>query len=1014
MVKKKFYWKTVFKNISQSKGRFFSIFMIIFLGAAVFSGLRNTPYTMASSVDTYLNNHNYADLTYIATLGFSDEDVAKVRSLKGVKKVVPCYQFDALFSHKDGKSGVTVYSQDHYDQNMLDRPELLKGRYPKKENECIIDVNLGKYNYKLGHTIELSNDIGTKTYKIVGIVNDPRYISNVDRGTNTLGDGTNSGFVEVLNDGARELGLNSKVAQLRNNDHLYTSLLVDVEGAQNYDLFSSDYDDMIETVNTRIKSTLSEEISDQYDQLTGDMQSQLDDAKKQYEEGYQEYKRNLDSFNSQISEGKVKLAQARIQFYEQKKVYLKKASQVTQASQQAYNETKKIDQEIKTLQNSIKDTLGSIKDKESAEDAYTKILTEMNESLGQFNQKLQGVGQLLEGRIQLEKAQSQLDEAEAELNIQQSKLEVTENNAKLQLNSAKEQLDQAKAQIEQAESQLSQIPKGTLYSLTKSENVGIATYESYKQAIASIAQVFPLIFFLVAALVSLTTMTRMIEEQRGYCGTLRALGYSKKDIIMQYIVYAFLATFFACILGILVGNQAFPRIIYFLFTYLMYGINQSAVLVQKWSISLVTILISVGVTLLATLSVCLQELVSTPSVLMRPKAPKAGKRILMERIPFIWKRLNFNQKVTMRNLFRYKKRFWMSVIGIAGCTALIMLGFGVKNSCSEIIPSQYVEVYKYDALIKLNTNVEDTKKIENKIKRLEGIHNLTSAMRQNITVLGNSEDYYSTMIVYDNADEIKNFIHFKDYKTKKKIILNDEGVVISQKLAEKLNVKKGETLTFSLNNSKYTVKVADIVEHYVNHQVYMSKTFYENLTGMKSSASILYVDMNTKKSNINALKNYLDHHDIGSMERLTATLDEFQQRMSSLNIIVAILSGCAALLCFIVLYNLTNINIGERKGEIATIKVLGFRRKEYCDYIFRENIILSLIGASLGMFFGYFLHRFVVLTVEMDNMLFIRTMPLYIYLIAFGMTVGFTIVINLAMRHILDQVNMVESLKSIE
>ena len=509
-------------------------------------------------------------------------------------------------------------------------------------------------------------------------------------------------------------------------------------------------------------------------------------------------------------------------------------------------------------------------------------------------------------------------------------------------------------------------------------------------------------------------MTRMIEEQRGYCGTLRALGYSKKDVIMQYIVYAFLATFFACILGILVGNQAFPRIIYFLFTYLMYGINQSAVLVQKWSISLVTILISVGVTLLATLSVCLQELVSTPSVLMRPKAPKAGKRILMERIPFIWKRLNFNQKVTMRNLFRYKKRFWMSVIGIAGCTALIMLGFGVKNSCSEIIPSQYVEVYKYDALIKLNSNVEDTKKIENKIKRLEGIHNLTSAMRQNITVLGNSEDYYSTMIVYDNADEIKNFIHFKDYKTKKKIILNDEGVVISQKLAEKLNVKKGETFTFSLNNSKYTVKVADIVEHYVNHQVYMSKTFYENLTGMKSSASILYVDMNTKKSNINALKNYLDHHDIGSMERLTATLDEFQQRMSSLNIIVAILSGCAALLCFIVLYNLTNINIGERKGEIATIKVLGFHRKEYCDYIFRENIILSLIGASLGMFFGYFLHRFVVLTVEMDNMLFIRTMPLYIYLIAFGMTVGFTIIINLAMRHILDQVNMVESLKSIE
>lgn len=988
--------------------------MIIFLGAAVFSGLRNTPYTMAASADAYLNSHNYADLTYIATLGFSDEDVAKVRKLKGVKKVVPCYQFDALFAHKDGKSGVTVYSQEKYEKSMLDRPELLKGRYPKKENECIIDVNLGKYNYKLGHTIELSNDNGTKTYKIVGIVNDPRYISNVDRGTNTLGDGTNSGFVEVLNEGARELGLNKKVAELRNNDHLYTSLLVDVEGTEKYNMFTSDYDNRIETVNTRVKSMLSEEMSDQYDQLTGDMQSQLDDAKKQYEEGYQEYKHNLDSFNSQISQGKIKLAEARIQFYEQKKIYLKKAAQVSNATQQAYNETKKIDQEIMVLHDSIKDTLGNIKDKDSAQDAFTKILNDLNENLNNFNNKLQGVGQLLEGRIQLEKAQSQLDEAEAELNIQQSKLEVTENNAKVQLNAAKEQLDAAKAQIDQAQQQLNRIPKGVLYSLTKNENVGIVSYESYKQAIASIADVFPLIFFLVAALVSLTTMTRMIEEQRSYCGTLRALGYSKQDIIMQYIVYAFLATFFACILGILAGNQVFPRIIYFLFTYLMYGMNQSTVLVQKWSISLMTVLISVGVTLLATLSVCLQELVSTPSVLMRPKAPKAGKRILMERMPFIWKRLNFNQKVTMRNLFRYKKRFWMSVIGIAGCTALIMLGFGVKNSVSDIIPSQYEEVYKYDALIKLNSNVEDTKKVENKIKRIEGVHNLTGAYRQNVTVFGNSEDYYSTMVVYDNADEIKNFINFNDYKTKKKIILSDDGVVISQKLAEKLGVKKGENMTFSYDNTKYTVKVSNIVQQYVSHQVYMSKTFYENLTGTKSSASILYVDMNTKKSNIKTLKNYLDHHNIGSMERLTASLDEFQQRMSSLNIIVAILSGCAALLCFIVLYNLTNINIGERKGEIATIKVLGFRRKEYCDYIFRENIILSLIGASIGMFFGYFLHRFVVLTVEMDNMLFIRTMPLYIYLIAFGMTVGFTIIINLAMRHILDQVDMVESLKSIE
>lgn len=1014
MVKKKFYWKTVFKNISQSKGRFFSIFMIIFLGAGVFSGLRNTPYTMTASADAYLNSHHYADLNYIASLGFSDEDISKVRHLKGVKKVVAGYQFDAQFSHKEGKSGVTVYSQEKYNQSMLDRPEIVEGRYPQKKEECVIDENLEKYGYRRGKTIRLTNDNGTATYKIVGIVNDVRYISNMDRGTNTLGDGTNSGFVEVINEGAREMGLNKQVAQLRKNDHLYTSLLVDVEGTTKDNIFSSSYDNQVETVNTRVKSVLSEEISELYDQLTGDMQTKLDEAQKQYQNGYEDYQKNLKAFESQISEGKIKLAQARIQFYKQKKIYLKKEAEVNHASSQALDETKKIDASIKQLQNSIKEAIGSIKDEETAKEAYSTAMTDMNENLQNFNQKLQGVSQLLEGRLQLEKAQTQLDEAEAELNIQQSQLEIVENNSKGKLEAAKEQLDQAHAQIQEAQQKVNQIPKGVLYSLTKNENVGIASYDAYRQAITSIADVFPLIFFLVAALVSLTTMTRMIEEQRSYCGTLRALGYSKKDIIMQYIVYAFLATFFACLLGIIAGNQLFPRIIYFLFTYMMFGIKQSIVLVQSYSVSLLTILISVGVTLLATLSVCLQELMDPPSVLMRPKAPKAGKRILLERISFIWKRLNFNQKVTMRNLFRYKKRFWMSVIGIAGCTALIMMGFGIKHSCSNVVPSQYKEVYHYDGMIKLNQASSDTKKIETKLKQFDGVHDLTGALRQNITVLGKDDDYYATLTVYDNADEIKNFIRFRDYRTKKKIILNDDGVVISQKLSEKLHISKGESLTLSINNVKYTVKVADITEHYVNHQVYMSKTFYESLTGLKSYDSVLFVNMNTKNSNISSLKDYLDHHNIGSFERLTSSLNEFQKRMSSLNIVVAILSGCAALLCFIVLYNLTNINIGERKGEIATIKVLGFRRKEYCDYIFRENIILSLIGASLGMIFGYFLHRFIVYTIEMENTMFIRTLPAYVYCIAFGMTVGFTILINLSMRHILDQVDMVESLKSIE
>ena len=1012
---KKAYWTNLRRTLVKSKVRFLSIFGIVFLGAAVFAGLRCTPTTMMKSMDVYLDQYDYADLTYLSSLGFSNDDIDSIKGIESIDKLSYGYQFDAQLLLNESKLGVQVYSSEEYNENMLNSVELLEGRLPIKHNECLVDKELYESyeNIKLDEYITIKNDNGKKAFKVVGIINDTRFISKMQRGTVSIGDGKCYGYIQILNDQNAFLALPDALYELRGEEVLYNSISVGVKGAQDYNLFTDEYDDYISDTNIKIKSTLSNRLSRLYDDLTSDAKEALEEPLAQYNQGLEEYETNSEAFEKQILEAKIQLTEAKITLASKEEEYLNGQGQLNEA-------TSSISSVLSDKLDELNELLEKLKNKELEieYDASKKItLEDVNEAFEKIMISIDGLSQTLDAMNTMNDASLQISKAKLEIEKQENKLNLLEYETTLKLNDAKKQLDEAAVLIEEAQQAIDAIPKGKLYTLTRNENIGLVSFDANRDSIQSIAEVFPFIFFLVSALVSLTTMTRLVEEQRSQNGVLRALGYSKLDVINQYVIYSFVSTFFASLLGIIAGIQIFPRIVYFLYHYMMFTIGADTVIDWSITISVQTVVISVFVTLFATLSVCIKELGLMPAVLMRPKAPKVGKRILLERIKWIWSRLSFNHKVTMRNIFRYKKRFFMSILGIAGCTALIITGFGIKHSVSQIVPLQYETIFTFDASLALEEVIQSNESddYKNKLLKRDEVNNVEYIYNQSISILKNKEELVGYMVVYQSSDNIRNFIRFEDYKSKDLITIEDDGVILSQKTAEMLGVEVNDSIDIELNEEKYNVKVSGIMTNYYLNYVYMSENLYEELTDDRLVLNSAYIIMkNDTTTYQKTLTSYLEENKLGTVTYMDEMGKDFYSQIDSVDMVTVLLIVCAGALNFIVLYNLTNINIQERKSEIATIKVLGFRRKEVYDYIFRENIILSLIGSLVGIVLGIILHQFIIRTVELDMTMFVRTIDPISILYAIAMTIGFTLLINLSMRHVLRKVNMVESLKSIE
>jgi putative ABC transport system permease protein len=557
---------------------------------------------------------------------------------------------------------------------------------------------------------------------------------------------------------------------------------------------------------------------------------------------------------------------------------------------------------------------------------------------------------------------------------------------------------------------------GTWYIQDRSGNPGYSDYSENTDRIAAVGDVFPLIFFIVAALVCLTTMTRMVEEQRIEMGTMKALGYSGASIAMKYALYAMSACISGGVVGAVIGFSLFPSVIMKAYSIMYYlGDFETP---YRADIALIAIVAMAACTAVATFSACYASLREVPATLMRPKAPKAGRRVLLEKIPFIWKRLSFTSKVTVRNLLRYKKRFFMSVIGIAGSGALLVTAFGLNDSIFGIIEKQFGDIWQMDvqAYVYEAMSLDDMRELLEKNPANDDFESVMFCLDSQMDCENGDKSQSGVHLLgVENAESMENRISLHDDSTP--VTLDDSGVVVTEKLAETLSIKVGDEINMHTGGEDHYMKVIGIADNYVYHYVYITAAYYETVFGktMQYNGFMgnLKADLNDESMDSMSTQLLSDSR-MYTVRTIDSIYSSVWDSLSILNYVVLVLILGSGMLTFVVMLNLTNINIGERMRELATLRVLGFYDKEMYDYIFRENNALAVIGAFVGLIFGKFMHLFVIKTCEVDMVMFVRSAKLLSYGYAFALTIVFSLIVNLLMRRKVRAIDMVESLKSAE
>ena len=635
------------------------------------------------------------------------------------------------------------------------------------------------------------------------------------------------------------------------------------------------------------------------------------------------------------------------------------------------------------------------------------LLNEKEDTLNASKAQLaSGEQELADGRSKYEQAAKEAEE------------QITDGQAKI--TDGEKQLTDAKQQIADAKAEIKKIENPKWYVQTRED--ALTEYQGYgdnADRMRSIGKVFPVLFFLVAALISLTTMTRMVEEQRVQIGTMKALGYGKAAIAGKYIGYALIATLGGSIFGVLAGEKILPFII--IYAYMILYKHLPAILVPyHMSYALQASVIAVACTLIATIASCYKELAAEPAELMRPAAPKQGKRILLERIGIIWKHLNFTWKSTVRNLIRYKKRFFMTIFGIGGCMALMVVGFGLKDCIYEIVSLQYEKVQFYDAATYMSDDIseENRQQLHDYLDQNADIKETIEARMQKTDVKSASGKKTLYLMVPSDDEKIEDFLSFHSRTNKDEVYsLKKDEVILTEKMASLLNVKVGDELTIEdEDRGDQTVTVGAICENYMSHYLYLSPEKYEELYGVPAEYNtIIYSVKDGKDDQIEKIGTKLLSMDGVLNVSYTSSIEgRLDDMLRSLNLVIVVLIVSAGMLAFVVLYNLNNINITERQRELATLKVLGFYDGEVASYVYRENILLTIIGSVVGMVLGNLLHRYIILTVEVEEAMFGRQIHWQSYLYSFLFTVAFSLFVNWVMFYKLKKIDMVESLKSVE
>lgn len=642
----------------------------------------------------------------------------------------------------------------------------------------------------------------------------------------------------------------------------------------------------------------------------------------------------------------------------------------------------------------------------------TEKLTSSQAELDENEQKL------LDGEKEIRENEQKLKDAKKDLEDVKKKLSDGKKEYQDGKKEADDKIAEAQQKIEDAQKEVDDIETPEWIVTDRNDLPEYSDFGDNAERLKNIGKVFPMIFFLVAALISLTTMTRMVEEQRTQIGTMKALGYGKASIASKYLSYAFLATVGGSIAGVLFGEKVLPFIIIQAYGIMYWNIGDHMQLDYELQYALIASGAAVICTMGATLFSCAKTLAETPASLMRPPAPKEGKRILIERISFIWKHLSFSWKSSMRNLFRYKKRLFMTIFGIAGSMGLMLVGFGLYDSIMDIAILQYDQIQHYDAMVINDEDATDSQE-KDLLKFLDGNSEIDHYTRVQLTKMTAPKEKGSVSIyvyVPENTENFKEDVTLRDRKSHEQYELTDDGAVICEKTASLIGVKAGDKITLEKDNRKYKVKITAVTENYMGHYVYMTPSCYEKTFGEKPEySSTVYTMKEDAESDLETLGNAILKYPAAlSISYTSSTAGQVERMLGSLGAVIWVLIISAGMLAFVVLYNLNNINITERQRELATLKVLGFYDGEVSQYVFRENILLSFIGILAGAVFGILLHRYVITTVEVDAVMFGRNIKPISFVYSGIITFGFSMFVNMVMHFKLKKINMVESLKSVE
>ena len=764
---------------------------------------------------------------------------------------------------------------------------------------------------------------------------------------------------------------------------------------QNYEALKEEYDRKQEEEEPELKAQLE----------------QLEAEKTAMEEKLTELKANLDKM-----ELEAKAAEAEIQ-KNQTKIEAG-LTQINEGLPAVEAGIAQIEEGIPVLQDNIQKLTDVLTQGDAAILTASRQIDQAKAQITSGQQQIDsGWQQISEGQKKIEEAQQQLSSGTKELEDGWAVYEEGRIEAQKKIEDGERQITEAREELAKAQQKIDDLEKPKWYVYDRNNLTEYSGYGDNADRMRAIGKVFPLIFFLVAALISLTTMTRMVEEERTQIGTLKALGYGNASIVGKYLWYAILATLTGGVFGILIGEKIIPYIIITAYK-ILYRHMHDVVIPYNLYYAVTACAAALACTVIATLFSCMKELREQAAELMRPPTPKQGKRVFLERVPFIWKNLNFTWKSTVRNLVRYKKRFFMTVFGIGGCMGMMLFGFGLKDSISAIVPLQYeqIQLYDGDVILKEDVTEEERNEVQKELDTDKKVSVTAENLLKNIEISSGESSQEVNLDVPKDVEAFKKFVVIRDRKTKEIYSLDDKGAILTEKVAKLLEINVGDKLTIDTDDGEKTVLISAICENYMGHYLYMTSEVYEKTFGEASVYNSIYYrtqDRTTEEAK-DVGENIMKCDGTLSISYTTSLKKQVDHMLESLDIVIIVLIISAGMLAFVVLYNLNNINITERKRELATLKVLGFYDKEVSSYVYRENILLTLIGALAGLLIGKILHRFIVETVEIDSVMFGRNIDPPSFLYAFLLTVAFSLFVNGVMYFKLKKINMVESLKSVE